>query len=82
MSYHKQKGTCAACGYPAARTRKCKNYIILDNWSYKVQQRKGTGTGRMRYLKTIPRVYKNQMKGIAKWLIVYDYYLKALLYFY
>ena len=24
MSYHKQKGTCSACGYPAARLRKCK----------------------------------------------------------
>jgi ribosomal protein L37E len=23
MSYHKQKGTCSACGYPAARLRKC-----------------------------------------------------------
>jgi len=23
MSYHKQKSTCSACGYPAARLRKC-----------------------------------------------------------
>ena len=23
MSFHKQKGTCSACGYPAARLRKC-----------------------------------------------------------
>ena len=37
--------------------------IIADNWSQKVQQRKGTGTGRMRYLKTIPRVFKNQIKN-------------------
>ena len=43
-------------------------YIIEDGWSKKVQQRKGTGSGRMRYLKTIPRVYKNQIKGLAKWL--------------
>lgn len=43
------------------------NYIIMqDGWSKKVQQRKGTGTGRMRYLKTIPRVYKNQIKGLSK----------------
>jgi hypothetical protein len=41
-------------------------YIIEDGWSNKVQQRKGTGTGRMRYLKTIPRVFKNQIKGLAK----------------
>jgi len=38
----------------------------LDGWSLKTQQRKGTGTGRMRYLKTIPRVFKNQIKGLAK----------------
>ena len=41
--------------------------LTLDGWSLKVQQRKGTGTGRMRYLKTIPRVFKNQIKGLAKW---------------
>jgi large subunit ribosomal protein L37e len=28
MSYHKQKGTCSACGYPAARLRKCNSIII------------------------------------------------------
>ena len=68
MSYHKQKHTCASCGYPAARTRKCINWYKLDvGWGTKVQQRKGTGTGRMRYLKTIPRVFKNKIKGLAKW---------------
>ena len=41
--------------------------IILDSWSLKVQQRKGVGTGRMRYLKTIPRIFKNNIKGLAKW---------------
>lgn len=41
-------------------------YLTIDKWSKKVQQRKGTGTGRMRYLKTIPRVFKNQIKGLAK----------------
>ncbi len=45
--------------------------FILDGWSKKVQQRKGTGTGRMRYLKTIPRVFKNQIKGLAKWFTYY-----------
>jgi hypothetical protein len=34
-----------------------------DGWSLKVQQRKGPGTGRQRYTKTIPRVFKNQLKG-------------------
>jgi hypothetical protein len=37
--------------------------IIADGWSLKVQQRKGPGTGRQRYTKTIPRVFKNQLKG-------------------
>lgn len=27
MSYHKQKGTCSGCGYPAARLRKCRVVI-------------------------------------------------------
>ena len=66
MSYHKQNKTCAACGYPAARTRKCILSNNVDGWSQKVQQRKGTGTGRMRYLKTIPRIFKNKIKGLAK----------------
>ena len=47
MSYHKQNGTCSACGYPAARLRRCIFFIIIiDGWSKKVQQRKGPGTGR------------------------------------
>jgi ribosomal protein L37E len=28
MSYHKQKSTCSACGYPAARLRKCTVSIM------------------------------------------------------
>ena len=39
--------------------------LDLDGWSLKTQNRKGTGTGRTRYLKTITRVYKNQIKGRA-----------------
>jgi hypothetical protein len=39
-------------------------FIKLDTWSLKVQQRKGVGTGRMRYLKTIPRIFKNNIKGM------------------
>jgi len=34
-----------------------------DGWSLKVQQRKGPGTGRQRYTKTIPRIFKNNLKG-------------------
>jgi large subunit ribosomal protein L37e len=56
MSFHIQKKTCSSCAYPAARLR---SY----GWSLKTQQRRGTGTGRMRYLKTIPRIFKNQLKN-------------------
>ncbi|EED13836.1 60S ribosomal protein L37 [Talaromyces stipitatus ATCC 10500] len=51
-SFHIQKSTCANCGYPAAKTRKY-------NWSEKAKRRKTTGTGRMRYLKTVDRKFHN-----------------------
>mmetsp|Transcript_5442 Transcript_5442/g.24495 ORF Transcript_5442/g.24495 Transcript_5442/m.24495 type:complete len:97 (-) Transcript_5442:114-404(-) len=51
-AYHIQKSTCGACGYPSARKR---NY----NWSVKAIGRRTTGTGRMRYLKHLPRRFKN-----------------------
>merc|ERR1712183_829463 len=51
-SYHIQKSTCASCGYPGAKMRKY-------NWSEKALRRRTTGTGRMRYLKTMPRRFKN-----------------------
>ncbi|KAJ1560386.1 60S ribosomal protein L37A, partial [Cladochytrium tenue] len=51
-SFHNQKKTCAQCGYPAAKTRHYE-------WSVKAKRRKTTGTGRMRYLKSLPRRFKN-----------------------
>jgi hypothetical protein len=33
--------------------------FISDEWSVKAKRRKTTGTGRMSYLKTIPRKFKN-----------------------
>ncbi|KAI9007699.1 hypothetical protein DFJ74DRAFT_711948 [Hyaloraphidium curvatum] len=51
-SFHKQKKTCAQCGYPAAKIRKY-------NWSVKGKRRKTTGTGRTRHLKDMPRRFKN-----------------------
>ncbi|KAI8078817.1 60S ribosomal protein L37 [Halteromyces radiatus] len=51
-SFHKQKKTCAQCGYPAAKIRSF-------NWSEKGKRRKTTGTGRMRYLKVVHRRFKN-----------------------
>ncbi|KAI8869201.1 hypothetical protein GQ42DRAFT_175025 [Ramicandelaber brevisporus] len=51
-SLHYQKKTCASCGYPSAKIR---SY----NWGEKAKRRKTTGTGRMRYLKTVTRRFKN-----------------------
>ncbi|XP_076929744.1 large ribosomal subunit protein eL37x-like [Bidens hawaiensis] len=51
-SFHLQKSRCSACAYPAARLRKY-------NWSVKAIRRKTTGTGRMRYLRNVPRRFKS-----------------------
>ncbi|KAI3988799.1 hypothetical protein MKX01_016370 [Papaver californicum] len=51
-SYHIQMSKCAACGYPDARLRKF-------NWSEKALMRKITGSGRMQYLRNVPRRFKN-----------------------
>jgi len=51
-AFHNQKKECGCCGYPSARVRKY-------NWSNKAIRRKTTGTGRQRYLKTLPRKFKN-----------------------
>mmetsp|Transcript_4743 Transcript_4743/g.5481 ORF Transcript_4743/g.5481 Transcript_4743/m.5481 type:complete len:89 (+) Transcript_4743:108-374(+) len=51
VSYHIQKKTCASCGYPRAKTRNCTNK--------KTMGRRTTGTGRMRYMKTMSRKFKN-----------------------
>ncbi|OIW30595.1 hypothetical protein CONLIGDRAFT_713199 [Coniochaeta ligniaria NRRL 30616] len=51
-SMHNQTHVCAGCGYPAAKTRKY-------NWSEKAKRRKTVGTGRMRYLSTVARKFKN-----------------------
>ncbi|EEB08187.1 60S ribosomal protein L37 [Schizosaccharomyces japonicus yFS275] len=55
-SFHIQKSTCAACGYPAAKTRKY-------NWNPKAKRRKTTGTGRMRHLKEVHMRFKNGFRA-------------------
>lgn len=35
------------------------SFLISDNWSVKAKRRKTTGTGRMRYLKTVRRRFRN-----------------------
>ncbi|KAL8110023.1 large ribosomal subunit protein eL37z-like [Apium graveolens] len=54
-SFHLQKSRCSACAYPAARIRKY-------NWSEKAIRRKTTGTGRMRYLRHVPRRFKSNFR--------------------
>ena len=51
-SYHIQKKQCSSCGYPAAKMRQY-------NWGQKAKGRRTTGTGRMRYMKTMTRRFKN-----------------------
>jgi hypothetical protein len=34
-------------------------YEFIDEWGQKAKRRRTTGTGRMRYLKTLPRRFKN-----------------------
>lgn len=61
VSYHIQKSTCSACAYPAPKKR---SY----NWSQKAKGRRTTGTGRMRYTKTMTRRFKHGFRegGQAK----------------
>lgn len=43
------------------------NDVITDNWGEKAKRRKTTGTGRMRYLKEVPRKFKNGFQiGVPK----------------
>ncbi|KAF9614391.1 hypothetical protein IFM89_018290 [Coptis chinensis] len=54
-SFHLQKSRCSACAYPASRIRKY-------NWSVKAIRRKTTGTGRMQYLRHLPRRFKSNFR--------------------
>ncbi|KAF9785149.1 ribosomal protein L37e-domain-containing protein [Thelephora terrestris] len=51
-AFHRQHKTCGQCGYPSAKLRSYE-------WGQKAKRRKTTGTGRMRYLKTVSRRFKN-----------------------
>nr|ACG25031.1 60S ribosomal protein L37 [Zea mays] len=53
VTFHKQNKVCGSCGYPAARLRR------YDGWGRKTARRRGQGTGRMSYLKNVPRRAKN-----------------------
>ena len=49
---------CAQCGYPRAKLRSYE-------WGQKAKRRKTTGTGRMRYLKTVSRRFKNGFRFVS-----------------
>jgi len=51
-SFHIQKQECASCSFPATKMRRYA-------WGRKALRRRTTGTGRERYLKTLPRRFKN-----------------------
>ena len=63
-AYHVQKSTCASCGYPAASMRRY-------NWSEKAKRRRTQGTGRMRYMKTIARKFKNGFREGNQFIIIH-----------
>mmetsp|Transcript_20967 Transcript_20967/g.49391 ORF Transcript_20967/g.49391 Transcript_20967/m.49391 type:complete len:96 (-) Transcript_20967:79-366(-) len=51
-SFHIQKHQCSSCSYPLKTMRRF-------NWGAKAKRRRTQGTGRMRYLRTLPRRFKN-----------------------
>jgi large subunit ribosomal protein L37e len=51
-SFHIQKSQCSSCGYP---DKKMRQY----NWGEKAKRRRTTGTGRMRFMKSMTRRFKN-----------------------
>nr|XP_020647145.1 60S ribosomal protein L37-like [Pogona vitticeps] len=52
-TYSLQKSSCEKCGYPA----KCKKKY---NWRAKVKRCNTTGTGRVRYLKKVCHIFRNE----------------------
>ena len=55
-TYHRQNKICASCGFPR---KKMRHY---DGVNCKVRGRRGQGTGRMKYLKDIPRKFRNNFR--------------------
>jgi len=58
-SFHIQGATCSSCGFPHAKMRRY-------NWSEKALRRRTNGTGRMRYMKDLPRRFKNGFREGTK----------------
>ena len=55
VTFHIQKATCSSCGYPHARLRKY-------HWAHKALRRRTTGSGRMQYMRDLPRRAKNNFR--------------------
>ena len=53
-TWHIQKKRCSSCGY-GHTSGKMRRF----GWGYKALRRRTQGTGRMRYMKTLPRRAKN-----------------------
>ena len=51
-----KKKQCGACGFPRTTMRR------YDGNYRKVRGRKGQGTGKMKYLKEVPRKFRNQFR--------------------
>lgn len=58
VSFHIQKKRCSSCAYPNPKRRSF-------NWSKKAQGRRTTGTGRMRYMKSMTRRFKNGFRDTS-----------------
>jgi large subunit ribosomal protein L37e len=58
-SFHVQTGVCGSCSYPHATMRRYE-------WGKKAKRRRTTGTGRMRYMKTMSRRFKNGFREGSK----------------
>lgn len=50
-------------------------FLVLDNWSVKAIRRKTTGTGRMRYLRHVPRRFKSGFREGIIFLPLFDFIL-------
>ncbi len=55
-AFHRQNKVCGSCGFPR---KKMRHY---DGVNCKVRARRGQGTGRMKYLKDIPRKFRNHFR--------------------
>ena len=61
-----RRGRCGALGARASDALCAMHPLLADNWGKKAIGRKTTGTGRCRYLKDLPRKFKNGFREGAR----------------